>query len=665
MGRTPPARSRYDKGAKMNLGRKMLLVAGLSVGLLAATAAGAESGPLADEIAQHEQKLAQARQGKGGRAVAMELNALGTLYRQSGKLQKALDYLNEALPIDQDTGNQVAQAITLNGLGRVYTDLGQEDKALALFNQALVLWRELGLQQGEASTLSAIGEAYNYQGRQEAALKRLNEALSIWHEIDNMGRMARRRRDLHHLKALKELMEALPNWREAGGRAGEASTLDSLGSTYSALGQAREAMNYFNQALPIWRQEGERRGEALTLNNMGRAYADLGEKQKSLESFNRALAIWREIGLRLGEALTLNNLGRLYRDLGLQQTALDYYNHALAVWREVGARVGEALALNDIGRAYADMGQPRQALEYSAQALPIWRATGARRGEAATLNNMGRDYSLLGEAGKALDFDAQALAIWREVKDRRGEALALMSIGWAYAALKEKEKALAATFAALSLIKAAGDPEIEGGIETSLMIGFRNEHRPEEAIFFGMEAVNSYQQIRQNLSGMEKELQAEFVQSKSGAYRVLAELLVEADRLGEAEQVLDLLKEEELRDIVRGASPDAAPKVEPLKLTAAQQKARNDMAALEKKGLTFGDINVEYAVLEAKATRTHQEDAQLKTLNASIEQEKAEILALFINTVCPELERKPGPDPENGHPAAEKFRPELSPEHAG
>ena len=98
---------------------------------------------------------------------------------------------------------------------------------------------------------------------------------------------------------------------------------------------------------------------------------------------------------------------------------------------------------------------------------------------------------------------------------------------------------------------------MQGGIETALMIGFRNQHRPEEAIFFGMDAVNGYQQIRKNISGLDKDLQAGFAQSKSKTYRVLAELLVEAGRLGEAEQVLDLLKEQELKDVVRGAAPDA------------------------------------------------------------------------------------------------------------
>src|SRR5208283_2213354 len=180
-----------------------------------------------------------------------------------------------------------------------------------------------------------------------------------------------------------------------------------------------------------------------------------------------------------------------------------------------------------------------------------------------------------------------------------------------------------------SLTKAAGDPEIEGGVETSLMVGFRNQHRPEEAIFFGMEAVNSYQQIRRNISGLDKDLQAGFAQSKSATYRTLAELLVQADRLGEAEQILDLLKEQELKDIVRGAAPDAGAKIEPMKLTAAQQKAQGDLATPEKMAVALTDLCMENAELQAKAARTADEETRLKQLNASIEQGIRAILAFF------------------------------------
>jgi CHAT domain-containing protein/uncharacterized protein HemY len=628
----------------MNLTRGVRVVACIGVALFAAAAAEAQSSPVNDQITQQEQKLAEARAAHRTNDEGVQLITLGYLYRQAGKMQKSLDCLNQALPIEQKAGNQGAQGMVQNIMGRVYTDLGDENKALELLDQALLIWRSLGLHPAEANALTYRGRVHNNLGQREEALKDLNDALTIWHAVGNaqggtkMLSLKDKLRDLGQLKALKDLNDALPpNLQKAGGSTGEANTLDNLGETYSGMGQGPEAFKYFNQALAIWRETGEHGGEAMTLNSMGRAYADLGEKQRSLEVYNQALALSRTVGNRQDEALTLENIGRLYRDLGESQTATDYYNQALPVWREIGNRSGEGLVVNDIGRAYEDMGQPQKALEYYQQALPIWRETGIRRGEAMTLNNMGRDYTDLKDPDKALDFDSQALALWREVEDRHGEALALMTIGWAYSGRKEDEKALASELGALSLAKAAGDPEVQGSIETSLMMGLREQHLPEEAIFFGMDAVNNYQQIRKNISGMAKEVQAGFAQSKSATYRMLAELLVESGRLGEAEEILDLLKEQELKDIVRGTDPNAAAKAVPLKFTALQQKVLGQMAELEKRAMPLDQLNVEYVGLEVQAARTPEQDAHLKTLGASIEKQTADLQAFFDTAISPEL----------------------------
>ena len=100
-------------------------------------------------------------------------------------MQKALDCLNEALPIEQKANSVLGQAMTFNTMGRVYTDMGQEDKALSYLNQALPLWQTLGQRTGEADALTYIGRVYNNLGQREEALKNLNDAMEIWHDIDN------------------------------------------------------------------------------------------------------------------------------------------------------------------------------------------------------------------------------------------------------------------------------------------------------------------------------------------------------------------------------------------------------------------------------------------------------------------------------------------------
>ncbi len=610
--------------------------------VLYTVAAAAQTPSLKDSIAIQEQKLAQARAGSDVRTVVTELNILGGLYRLAGQLQKALDDLSEALPIEQQANSLLGQGTTLMTMGRVYTDLGQEDKALALLNQALPMWRTLGSRSGEAATLSYIGKVYNNLGDHDESLKNLNASIAIWHQIDNPQSTA------------SAPNSTGPSQTTAASRTtaildGEAGTLDNLGRAYSDMGQGLEALKDFDQAIALFRQAGEHNGEALVLNDMGPAYAELGQKQKSLEVYNQAIQIWRETGNRQGEALTLNDMGRLYRDLGQQQTAMDYYNQALPIWRETGNRSGEAMALSDIGRAYADLGQPQKALDYGSQALPIFRETGNRRGVAMTLNTMGRDHSDMNDAKAAMALDLQALVLWREAKDERNEATALMTIAWAWSEMNDPEQSFASAIAALGLARDTADPEYEAAIENSMMLGFRKQHRPEEAILFGLDAVNSYQQIRNNITGLDKELQSGFVQSKSGVYRMLAELLIEAGRLGEAEQILDLLKEQELKDLVAGANANTGTAFEPIALSPAQQKAESALPDLEKKARTIEELSLTYAQIQAKPTRTPEDDAQLKSLDANLREVSKEIHETLYNEIFPMLDAQSAP----GHAAAD------------
>ncbi len=238
-------------------------------------------------------------------------------------------------------------------------------------------------------------------------------------------------------------------------------------------------------------------------------------------------------------------------------------------------------------------------------------------------------------------YDTQALALWRKVKDRRGESLALMTVGWASTRSRSWDKALVSELVALALAKQADDPEIEGGIETALMIGFRDQHHPEEAIFFGMEAVSAFQTIRKNISEMDKDLQAGFAQSKSMTYRILAELLIETGRLGEAEQILDLLKEQELKDVVRGTAPDAAPEIRTIQLDCgAAASAERDGGVAKSRRWLSNQQSVEAAGLRRENYRSRRGRCPPERAGRqALEKSNLAILAGFAGSVYGTLEQ--------------------------
>jgi CHAT domain-containing protein/Tfp pilus assembly protein PilF len=567
----------------------------------------------------YEQALADAKVALGTRQQAAALNGIGDCYRAQNQAEKALETYRQALNIAAKSGDLGGRATALNGLGWVSANIGQNEKALEYHNQALLLARQAGDRGLEATILRRLAAVY----------ARLGESK----------------------KALNDSNQALPMLREAGDRVGEAATLHGMGSIYHDLGENQKALDYQNQALLIWRQTGGRKGEADTLNSIGAVYADLGENQKALDYYNQALPISRQVGDRVGEAAALTNIGNAYSELGENQKALDYYNQALPVSRQLGDRRGEATVLSDVGDLYADLDENQKALEYDNQALPIWREVGDRAGEALTLTNSGYAYYQLSQHQKALDYYHQALSITRRVGDRRTEARTLFDIGLVYAELGRNQRALSYFYLALPITRQVGDRVAEADTLTCIghayaglgakqkaldylsralpIAAFVNEplhqvdvleyffdlekvDRPSLAILYGKLAINLLQQLRGNINGLQNDVQKTFLASIADQYHDLATLLIKEGRLSEAQQVLNLLKDQEYKDYVRGETGET---LGSLSLTPAEQRAEEDYQVSTAKVVEQGR---RWSELKQNKARTPDEDREFQQLSDSV-----------------------------------------------
>jgi len=136
---------------------------------------------------------------------------------------------------------------------------------------------------------------------------------------------------IHPEMKISWLKSAIAACQMLGDIHGEGANLGNMGSAYAALGDARKAIDYYEQRLVIAREIGDRRGEGNALGNMGNAYAALGDARKAIDYYEQALAIDREIGDRRGEANASWNLGLAYENAGdlrraaeVMQICVDY-----------------------------------------------------------------------------------------------------------------------------------------------------------------------------------------------------------------------------------------------------------------------------------------------------------------------------------------------------
>src|SRR5262249_32651178 len=104
---------------------------------------------------------------------------IGAVYWSLGEMRKALETLNDALPLRQAVGDRRGEAITLDNIGAVYWSLGETQKALEMYNDALAICRAVGNLSGEASTLLGISRVEQKRGNLTLARQTIEQAIGL------------------------------------------------------------------------------------------------------------------------------------------------------------------------------------------------------------------------------------------------------------------------------------------------------------------------------------------------------------------------------------------------------------------------------------------------------------------------------------------------------
>ena len=420
-----------------------------------------------------------------------------------------------------------AEADRLFDQGNELFSVSQFREALQFWEAALEIYRETDIREAfpeesyqlEGITLGNLGAAYASLGQYQQAIDLYEQQLIIAREI--------------------------------GYRRGEGIALGNLSFAYFQLGQLQRAINYSEQALTIAREIEDRQGEGVAFRNLGLVYSLLGEYSKAIDLHEQSLTISREIGNLEGESSALGNLGIVYQGLGQYLEAIDLYEQQLFIVREIDDRQGEANALGNLGLAYLSVGQTQQAIDFYEQVLTITREIGDRQGEGTTLANLGLSYLNLAQYSQAIDFYEQALTITREIGDRQGQGLTLGNLGIIYSILDQYSKAIDFYEQSLEIVREVGDRATEGLILGSLGKLLNDQGKQELAVIFLKASVEVRESIRGYIAGLDTELKQSFTDTIADDYRFLADLLLQQNRILEAQRVLDLLKVQELNESLR------------------------------------------------------------------------------------------------------------------
>ncbi|OKH32370.1 hypothetical protein NIES2119_26405 [[Phormidium ambiguum] IAM M-71] len=470
-------------------------------------------------------------------------------------------------------------------------------EALESYQQVLAICEKLGDRKGIGDTSYQIGLVY----------LRLNE----------------------YTQAIQFFEHSLKISKDIGNRVGVGKILIEMGMAYYYQGQYSSALEFLQQALAVDQEIGDKVAIGYTLNTIGLAYQGLSNYPQALKFYQQSLAIGQEIGDKVLVGRTLNNIGMLYTAIGESVKALDFYQRALVFRRETKDLMGEAKTLHNIGWAYEQLSNYSKALEFYQQALAISRRIGNRASTARTLNNIGTVYQKQEQYIQALEVLNQALVILQELGEKGWIGNTLETIGSAYKGLNQFPQALDSYQKALVIIREVGDRRIERLILSNIGEVLVKENQPEMAIIFYKLSVNVTESIRQELRSLPISQQRSYTTTVADSYRRLADLLLQQDRVLEAQQVLDLLKVQELEDYlqnVRGTQQTA----QGIPLNPQERQINDNYNQILNQEIQLGRELAELQKIPS-ADRTPEQQQRIAQLN-QIQQEINGKFIQFINS---------------------------------
>ena len=336
------------------------------------------------------------------------------------------------------------------------------------------------------------------------------------------------------------------------------TALVQLSALLNDRGEPREALGFAQQALELGERElgADAPNLVPVLYNLAQAQRTLGDLAGALRSYRRADSI---VAARSAQLYPLHVL-RLRRGYAQLLEELGEQPEAAAQ-----AAIGEALSRGDSGLAVERAAtlvvqaqillrsDPAAALGAGTEAMQLYQSGLSPTHPLAirALNGLCAQ-ELSGDVPGAPSCDeaANRLAAARYADPMLRQAVAE---NLAERAARQRDSVQMESRALESLAAAAtlGTPDPVWRASYLMARAQQAQQQPALAIFFGKQAVDQLQLLRRPLFEVDARLDAAFLRDKIDVYRTLANWLLDAERLDEALEVLQLMKSEERNDFLQ------------------------------------------------------------------------------------------------------------------
>jgi len=218
--------------------------------------------------------------------------------------------------------------------------------------------------------------------------------------------------------------------------------LNQIGILYYYQGKADSALYYWNKAVELCTELGNKNLEMGITANMGNAYWNKGEYGRAIEIHEKALEYSELSENKVAIGIGLSNLGYMYQVIREFEKSINYLERSIAINEELDHKVMVGHTLKIFADVFANYkGDLDRAHEYYSKSLSISQEMGHKRSTGIGYYGIGDMYARQGNYIQALDYFDRYLKIVNEMDDKGGKAKCLNMIGLVYYEMNEFEKA--------------------------------------------------------------------------------------------------------------------------------------------------------------------------------------------------------------------------------
>ncbi len=377
-------------------------------------------------------------------------------------------------------------------------------------------------------------------------------------------------------------------------------------SQVSSKSDNREATQVAISSLTTAWANKDKNSEAKALAALGSVYSSRGQNQDAIIFAQHGYRVAKENNIPAAAASSLVTLAGVHLEDGEYKQAIEASEQSIDYLEKLQQGETEGAALVMLGLAHFGEGNSPKSLEFAEKGLAISQKVKSPLTEALALMVLSLNYRNARDFQKAIELINQSRVIAREQNNPDLEAFALEVRGETYRQAGQKEEALASYQEAISI------NESFNGLAGIARV-YKDSNLSNTAIIYEKKAVNrNEEQIPRLIPGLPTWVQQSFpkaVQDMNGlqpteVYRSLATSLLPEQRSSEGQEVVELLKGQELRDYTGDTTINTTEDGKPVKLplTPTEEQILKEYGSL----LNFGK-----QVDECQQTRCSQLESLL------------------------------------------------------